>query len=346
MKEGRREWINRSDVEEWAIGYLQRRMLRHPDQEPAEKLYGRLASRGKRFISDADKDLLKLMRGAWSQKQSRSSTTEKKPASFVLSLKSAKDIGRLARDWGLTKRMALERIISDALKQENSYKTTKREESIYKMRFEILSRHLGSVLDELYEFKALSDHSGLNVDQRAASLQEAQRISRKRKQELMAELPALPVSPSRKAKKKYTKRGDHAAETSAHSSQIPLIYSAASQEKSPSGSSLEYRAGDKRGNESNPFGAPEHNALNDRATDSESTPQAPPFTVVPKGPEPESAKTGQPPHHHADAHPDLSSNATQPIIPEQKQGWTDEKDEELKKLLYEAARRDQTSEPD
>lgn len=343
MKEGRREWINRSDVEAWAIGYLQRRMLRHPDQEPAERLYGRLASRDKRFITDADKDLLKLMRGAWSQKQSRSSTTEKKPASFVLSLKSAKDIGRLARDWRLTKTMVLERIISDALKQENTYKTAKKEESIYKMRSEILTQHLVSVLDEFYEFKALSDQSGLNVDQRAAALQEARRISRKRKQELMAELPALPVSPSRKAKKKDPKRGDHAAEASAHSSQTPSIYSAPSQEKSPSGSSLADRAGDKRGNESNPFGAPEHNVLNDRAPDSEFTPQAPPFTVAPKGPKPE---TGQLPHHQTDANSDLSNNATQPTITEQKQSWTDENDEELKKLLHEAARRDQTSEPD
>lgn len=326
MKEGRREWINRSDVQAWAIGYLQRRKLRHPDQGSADWLYSRLASLDRRLRTEADTRLLKQMRGAWSQKQSRSSTTEKKPASFVLSLESAKAIGRLARDWGLTKTLALERIISDALMQENTYKTAKKDEGIYKKRSEILIQHLGSVLDDFHEHKALSDQGGLNVDQRAAALQEARRISRKRKQELIAELPALPVSPSRKAKKKSTKRGDHAAEASTHSGQIPSIYSAPLQEKSPSGSSLADRASGKRGNESNPFGAPAHNALNDRAPDSESTPQAPPFTVAPKGPEPETAKTGQPPHHQADAHPDLSSNATQPIIPEQKQGWTNEND--------------------
>ncbi len=162
----------------------------------------------------------------------------------------------------------------------------------------------------------------------------------------MAELPALPVSTSRKAKNKDTKRGDLAVEASAHSSLIPSIYSAPPQEKSVSGSSLAYRAGDKRGNKSNPFDAPEHQALNDGPPDSESTPQAPPFTVAPKGPESETARIGQSPDHQADAHPDLSSNATQSITPEQKQGWTDEKDEELKKLLHEAVQRDRTSEPD
>ena len=342
MKQGRNQWINREEVQAWAIGYLERRKLRHPDQEPAERLYERLAFRDRRFVSEADKELLKLMRGAWSQKKCRTPTPEKKPASFVLSLKAARALKRLSNDWGLTKTMALEQIISDALKQENTYKTARKDEGIYKKRSEVLIRHLGSVLDELYEYKALAGQSGLSIDQRAASLHEARRVSQKRKQELMAELPA---SSKKKAKSKGAKRGDHVAEAAAHSGRIPSIYSFHSQEQIPSSSSLANRAGAKREYESNGLGAHEHNELDERTPGSKPTPQAQRFSVATKSLEPDTVKAGQSPHH-TDADPDLSINAAQSTTPEQKPGWTDENEEELKKLIGAKAQLGHTTELD
>lgn len=342
MKQGRNQWINREEVQAWAIGYLERRKLRHPDQEPAERLYERLAFRDRRFISEADKELLKLMRGAWSQKKSRAPTPEKKPASFVLSLKAARALKRLANDWGLTKTMALEQIISDALKQENTYKTAKKDDGVYRKRSEVLIRHLGSVLDELYEYKALAGQSGSSIDQRAAALHEARRVSRKRKQELMAELP---VSPPKKAKSKGVKRGDHVAEAAAHSGRISSIYSHHSQEKLPSSSFLANHAGAKREYESNQLGAHEHNELEERTPDSKPTPQAQRFPVAPKTLEPETVNAGQSPHH-TDADPDLSINAAQLTIPEQKPGWTDENEKELRKFIGADAQLGHTTEPD
>lgn len=222
MKEGRREWINRSEVQVWAIGYLQRRKLRRSDQEPAEDIYNRLASLDRHLGgTNDDKKLLKQMRGAWNQKKFRGATSQKKPASFVLSHEFARAIKRLANDWGVTKTMALEQTISDALNRENAYKIAKKDEGVYKRRAEIISQHLRSTLDELYEYKALSDRSELNTEQRAAALKVARRASRERNNEFLAELPVLA---SRK-KKKIKTRGGLIAEQSTNSSQIPSTLS-------------------------------------------------------------------------------------------------------------------------
>lgn len=205
MKEGRKQWINREEVHAWAIRYLAQRKLRHPDQEPPEALYGRLASRDKRFITEADKTLLKQMRGAWSQKKSRTPTSEKKPASFVLSLKAAKALGRLAGDWGLTKTMALERIIADALKEENASKLAKKDDGVYQQRAELLKQHLEETLRDLCLYQLSQSEMSIAPAQQIQNMKVATQQAQQKLAQIELALPELPSRIPKKGRSRSTK---------------------------------------------------------------------------------------------------------------------------------------------
>lgn len=221
----RKSWIAKDDVRDWALGYLQRRSLREPEQPNAQELYDQLLRIDDiKGNTEDNHRILRNMKNAWNLHSYRSKQDERTPYNYELSAEAARALKRLSKDHGTTKTQTLETIILERLQQENAYKTTKKEEGAYKKRAAIFERQLDQALRELCEHQLLIE-VGVGAQQHVVRREEVERRFRDRKIPIIAELPPLPSSNTRKPKRAKASESS-AATTEKHSTQRttkPLI---------------------------------------------------------------------------------------------------------------------------
>ncbi len=205
-----KNWLTSNEVQAWALQYLQRRGLKYPDQEPAQTLYNRLTQVNTlKENTPENREIVRKMKGAWSQRKHRNDKKRKKNSNYVLSTDTAKKLDRLAGDFQTTKITTLELIISDRLDQENAYTSAKKDDSAYKKHAAIFERHLDQALEELCRYKLLLDEAGSDLRLEKSQYDKIDSLARRRKAEIIKELPPLPNGKGKKSKKTtktYTKR--------------------------------------------------------------------------------------------------------------------------------------------
>ena len=204
-----KNWITNDVVRTWALQYLQRRGLKHPEQGPAQALYDKLTRVDTvKENTPENREILRKLKGAWSQRKHRSDKERKKNSNYVFTTEAARKLDRLANDFQMTKIRTLELIISDRLDQENTYTSAKRDDGVYKKRAAIFERHLDQALEELCRYKLLFG-TAEDLLLLAAQHEEVKSLARSRKAEIIKDLPPLPDSKRKKSKKSvktFTKR--------------------------------------------------------------------------------------------------------------------------------------------
>jgi hypothetical protein len=200
-----KDWLTNDVVQTWALQYLQRRGLRHPEQGSAQALYDKLTRVGTvKENTPENREILRKLKGAWSQRKHRSDKERKKNSNYVFTTEAARRLDRLANDFQLTKINTLELIISDRLDQENTYKSAKRDDGAYKKRAAIFERHLDQALEELCRYKLLLGIAESDPLLTAAQHEEVKSLARSRKAAIIKELPPLPDGKRKKNKKPRT----------------------------------------------------------------------------------------------------------------------------------------------
>jgi hypothetical protein len=197
-----KNWITSNEVQTWALQYLQRRGLKHPDQEPAQTLYNKLTQVNTlKENTPENREILRKLKGAWSQRKHRNDKKRKKNSNYVFSTDAARMLDRLAGDFQMTKITTLELIISDRLAQENAYTSAKKDDSVYKKHAAIFERHLDQALEELCRYKLLLEDAGIDLRLGKAQYDKIESLARWRKAEAIKELPPRPNSKEKKSKK-------------------------------------------------------------------------------------------------------------------------------------------------
>ena len=200
-----KNWITNDVVRTWALQYLQRRGLKHPEQGPAQALYDKLTRVDTvKENTPENREILRKLKGAWSQRKHRSDKERKKNSNYVFTTEAARKLDRLANDFQMTKIRTLEQIISDRLDQENTSTSAKKDDGIYKKRAAIFERHLDQALEELCRYKLLFGIAESDPLLTAAQHEEVKSLARSRKAAIIKELPPLPDGKRKKSKKPRT----------------------------------------------------------------------------------------------------------------------------------------------
>lgn len=231
-----KNWLTNDAVRTWALQYLQRRGLKHPEQGSAQALYDKLTrAHTIKENTEENREILRKLKGAWSQRKHRSDKTRKKNSNYVFTTEAARKLDRLADDFQMTKITTLELIISDRLDQENTSTSAKKDDGVYKKRAAIFERHLDQALEELCRYKLLLEEAGSDFRLDKAQYDKVEDLARSRKAEAIKELPPLPDIKRKKSKKPvktFTKRSTTAPSDNVTSSteQPAKIHSEATTE--------------------------------------------------------------------------------------------------------------------